>query len=112
MARTDTSRLIRISLLVLLLFFAAALATIIVANSRDGQKRNPVAFDEDFTLLQPLMLPEEPSLPDDYYLVRPRGYEWTWDDVERWFAAPDGTLLDELHAANGALINDILEAAP
>ena len=112
MTKTDFSKLIKISLIVLLIFLIAALVIVFVSSINKDKKKSIVTFNEDYTLLQPLMLPDEPSLPDDYYLVRPRNYEWTQEDVDSWFSIPNSKLLDELHQANNSMINDLLEAAP
>lgn len=107
----NSSKLIKYVLLILLLFFVSALIIISVSSS-DKNKKNVMSFNEDFKLIQPLVLPQESVLPDDYYLVRPKNYQWTEEDVNRWFTSPDGNILDELHKANNQMVNDILEVAP
>ena len=86
---------------------------ILIANSLGSKtKKNSVNFNEDFTLFQPLMQVETPVMPDDYYLTRPRNYEWTQEDVNQWFTPPNGQLLEQLNSANDYMITNILEAAP
>ena len=106
----NSSKLIKYVLLILLLFFVTAIIIICVSSS--DNKKNVMSFNEDFNLLQPLVLPQETSVPEDYYLVRPRNYQWTSEDIKRWFNSPDGNILDELHKSNNQMVNDILEVAP
>lgn len=112
MRKVDSSKLLKIGILVLAGLFLVALVIVVVSVSGKPDKKNAVEFNEDFTLYQPLMVPAVPSLPDDYYLMRERGYKWTQADVDRWFTPPDGQLLDDLHSANDDMITNILEAAP
>jgi len=111
MFKFNFHKLIKIGIILLVLLFLLAMIIILVNGSKNKTKNN-VKFENDFTLLQPLMKPEFDSLPDDYYLNRPKNYKWSEKDVERWFSNPDDELLDELHEANDKMILDILEAAP
>ena len=111
MNRIDIPKFAKISILLLLAFFLIAVISITVGESNLFKKKK-LSFDENFTLHQPLVAPEPPSTPDEYYLVRPKDYTWTEQDIDRWFSPPDEQLLDALRAANDELISDLLEAAP
>ena len=111
MNRIDIPKFAKISILLLLVFFLIAVIIITVGESNLFKKKK-LSFDENFTLHQPLVAPEPPSTPDEYYLVRPKDYTWTEQDIYRWFSPPDEQLLDALRAANDELISDLLEAAP
>ena len=111
MSRVDIPKFAKIGILILLAFFLIAVIIILVGES-NLFKKDTLSFDEDFTLHQSLVSPEAPSMPDEYYLVRPKDYEWTQEDIDRWFAPPDEQLLDALHTANDQIITDLLEAAP
>ena len=111
MNRIDIPKFAKISILLLLVFFLIAVIIITVGESNLFKKKK-LSFDENFTLHQSLVAPEPPSTPDEYYLVRPKDYTWTEQDIDRWFSPPDEQLLDALRAANDELISDLLEAAP
>ena len=111
MNRIDIPKFAKISILLLLVFFLIAVIIITVGESNLFNKKK-LRFDENFTLHQPLVAPEPPSTPDEYYLVRPKDYTWTEQDIDRWFSPPDEQLLDSLRDANDELISDLLEAAP
>lgn len=111
MNRIDIPKFAKISILILLAFFLIAVIIITVGESNPFNKKK-FSFDENFILHQPLVAPEPPSTPDEYYLVRPKDYTWTEQDIDRWFSPPDEQLLDALRTANDELISDLLEAAP
>lgn len=111
MNRIDIPKFAKISILLLLVFFLIAVIIITVGESNLFKKKK-LSFDENFTLHQSLVAPEPPSTPDEYYLVRPKDYTWTEQDIDRWFSPPDEQLLDALRAANDELISDLLEVAP
>lgn len=111
MNRLDIPKFVKISILLLLVFFLIAVIIITVGESNLFNKKK-LRFDENFTLHQPLVAPEPPSTPDEYYLVRPKDYTWTEQDIDRWFSPLDEQLLDSLRDANDELISDLLEAAP
>lgn len=111
MNRIDIPKFAKIGIIILLAFFLIAVIIILVGESNLFSKKK-VAFDESFILHQPLIAPESPSTPDEYYLVRPKDYTWTQQDIDRWFSPPDQQLLDSLHTANDEIISDVLEAAP
>lgn len=112
MAKIDVQKLIKLGLACLLFLFLAAMVIIIIKTSSSNDKKNVIDTTRNFTLYQPLLPPKVFSMPDDYYLVRPRNYQWAQEDVKRWFTEPDGQLLKELHSANDNMISNILEAAP
>lgn len=111
MSRIDIPKFAKISILILLAFFLIAVIIIMVGESNLFSKKK-FSVDENFILYQPLVVPEPPSTPDEYYLVRPKDYVWTEQDIDRWFSPPDQQLLDSLRTANDELISDLLEAAP
>ena len=111
MNRIDIPKFVKIGIIILLAFFLIAVIIILVGESKLFSKKK-VTFDESFILHQPLVAPESPSIPDEYYLVRPKDYTWTQQEVDRWFSPPDQQLLDSLRTANDELISDLLEAAP
>lgn len=112
MAKIDVQKLMKLGLASLLFFFLAALVIVIIKTSSSNEKKMVLDITREFTLYQPLLPPEVFTMPDDYYLVRPRNYQWSKEDVKRWFTEPDGQLLKELHSANDNMISNILEAAP
>ncbi len=112
MDKVDVPKVIIIGSVLLIAFFVIGIIIFTVSNIIAARKNSGVNFIEDFELLQPLVQPDLPEFPDDYYLLRTRDYEWTQSDIDKWFTMPDGILLDELHDANDAMITEILEAAP
>ena len=111
MSRIDIPKFAKISILILLAFFLIAVIIIMVGESNLFSKKK-FSVDENFILHQPLVAPAPPSTPAEYYLVRPKDYVWTEQDIDRWFSPPDQQLLDSLRTANDELITDLLEAAP
>ena len=111
MNRIDIPKFAKIGIVILLAFFLIAVIIILVGESSLFSKKK-VSVDESFILHQPLVAPEPPSTPDEYYLVRPKDYVWTEQDIDRWFSPPDQQLLDSLRTANDKTISDLLEAAP
>ena len=107
----NKKKFIAVSLLILLIFFLLAILVFFL-GSFFSKNKEEVMFDDTIILHQELIPPKVPSIPDDYYLVRPKDYQWTEDDIDRWFTTPDGEMLDTLDSANRQMIDKLLEAAP
>lgn len=102
---------IGISILVFCIFIA------IIANfnknrQTDKKTNNIEKKYSQIIIPHPLEKPEEPSLPDDYYLSRPRTEKMTEQDIEKWFTIPDDSMFDQLNQKNNEIIKNILEDAP
>lgn len=63
-------------------------------------------------LEEPLIMPKEPGINDNFQFYREQKSEWTKEDAEKWFTAPDDSMIVELEEANNAIISDILGVAP
>jgi hypothetical protein len=96
---------------VILGILGAILNSVPERNARP-QPVMPLAGESPLNLQNSLIPPEGPALPDDYLLYRERHIPWPDDEVSRWFTVPDAGMLRELHESNGALISDLLKAAP
>ena len=68
--------------------------------------KNPVVKVEN------LLLPDEPSVSQDYFIMSPRKKIWDTEEKEKWFHEPDTKTLDQLYKSNDILIQNILEEAP
>jgi hypothetical protein len=45
-------------------------------------------------------------------LFRPRVKRWSEEEAEQWFTQPNEVMFEQLHAANNALIQNMLDSAP
>ena len=63
-------------------------------------------------LEEPLIMPKEPGISDSFQYYREQKDAWTKEDVDRWFVAPDDSMIVEIEDANNTIISDILGVAP
>lgn len=63
-------------------------------------------------LEEPFIMPEEPGIADSFKYYREQKHEWSKEDVDKWFTAPDDSMIIEIEEANDTIISDILGVAP
>ena len=63
-------------------------------------------------LEEPLIMPKEPGISDSFQYYREQKDAWTKEDVDKWFVAPDDSMIVEIEDANNTIISDILGVAP
>ena len=79
------------------------------------QKANPLPstkIKNPVVKVENLLLPDEPSVSQDYFIMSPRKKIWDTEEKEKWFHEPDTKTLDQLYKSNDILIQNILEEAP
>ena len=82
------------------------------SGKTQASRTMPAAVSVPLSLQNPLIPPQEPTIPDDYLLYRERKSAWSDEEVARWFIVPDSNMLRDLHTANDKMISDLLKAAP
>ncbi len=95
------------------LVLCIVLAVVLPAKNRRMQDSLPPVPDRGTVFsFSEIILPPEPGAVSGFILSRDRTYQWSADDVSRWFTIPDDELLDQLETKNDELVRNILEAAP
>ena len=99
-----------IGVLALLLVIILFSTVLMLARPKDKNTGTAVTINPDIT--QPFVLPEVPSMNEDYYLSRPKNEVWDEEEAEKWFTIPDNAMMQQLEHDNNRLINNLLEASP
>lgn len=115
-------RLLIFSSTVVFLLMLIILLTVLIRSCSstteiaDSKNKNTQVQSTDeysgITLSQEIIKPDEPSLPDDYYLFRQRNEQMSQEDIDKWFTKPDETMINQLHQENELIIQDLLENTP
>lgn len=98
--------LICFSLLVLLVFILLIFS---LSNKDDKTIETP---EKKIELTQPMLIPSEPTLSEDFYLSREPDEKLSSEDVERWFVDPNKELIEQLRKENSKKSEEILKAVP
>jgi hypothetical protein len=111
-----------------LLILLAGTGIIALAVTGGSEKENERLAETVIPENKPLAFTHEPLPPNeslmparqsagspedgDYRLFRPRVKQWSAKDAEQWFTPPNEAMFEQLHAANNALIQSMLDSAP
>ncbi len=63
-------------------------------------------------LVEEILPPEQPAFEQEYGVFREPDDAWGEEEIDRWFAEPDGAIFEQLERANDATVNDIFGAVP
>jgi hypothetical protein len=102
-------------LLVVFCIFLCVLFFLLIrgcSNPQHNQSSADTAIPEFQELANPLILPDEPELADEYYLSRTQQLYWGKEEIDRWYFIPDDALLQQIRDINAKKMQSLLEAAP
>ncbi len=83
-----------------------------MAISSGGKNKNKNNLQPRFVAEDDFVRPQDYTMTEDYYFSRQTEKQWSQEEVDKWFAVPSTSVMNELRKDNSSLVEEILGAAP
>lgn len=107
----ETNKKITVTICAILIFMTLS-AIIVLCCSKKSHKKQQKTTEKTLILDQKLLIPQGPTVSDEYNTARKTQKQWSQQEIEKWFTTPNEQELQKLSDANNKTISDIIGAAP